>query len=298
MDIIIVGGGPAGFAAAIYARRAGLSVTLLERLSAGGQMATTPDIENYPGIPRTAGYELAFAMENQARELGTEIQYTDVTKLTIGSPHEVQTAGKLLTCRALILAMGATRRTLGCAGEAAFTGRGVSYCATCDGSFFKGQTVAVVGGGNTALEDALYMAGLGCEVYVIHRRTGFRGNAILEERVHREPRIKLLLEQTVTAIEGNQKVERIVLTHAQTRETTSIPVAGVFIAVGVLPQTELVRDILPLTASGHVAADETCHTPFAGVFVAGDLRQKPLYQIVTACSDGAVAASAAAHFLQ
>jgi thioredoxin reductase (NADPH) len=295
-DVLIIGAGPAGLTAAVYARRAGLSVKIIERLAPGGQLATTPEVENYPAVKRIEGFQLAMDMENHARELGAEIIYKDVTAIDT----EVRAAvfgNERIEAKTLILAMGAGRRKIGCAGEDIFAGRGVSYCATCDGAFFKGQSVAVVGGGNTALEDALYLAGLDCTVYLIHRRNEFRGGKMLEESVRANPRIKLYLEQTVEEIKGGTKVESVIIKHTATGALTELNAAGVFAAVGVLPQTELVGGQLKLTASGHIDCGEDCRTEREGVFAAGDLRAKPLYQIVTACADGAVAATAANQFI-
>lgn len=295
-DILIIGGGPAGLTAAIYARRAGISVNIIERLAPGGQMSTTPEIENYPSIKRIEGFQLAMDMESHARELGADMLYKDVT--AIDTQTRTVTCGEeRLECKALILAMGATRRKIGCAGEDVFAGRGVSYCATCDGAFFKGQNVAVVGGGNTALEDALYLAGLNCTVYLIHRRNEFRGGRLLEERVRLNPHIKLCLEQTPEEIKGSAKVESITLKHKATGEIKELNVGGVFAAVGVAPQTKLVEGQLKLTPSGHIDCGENCKTECEGVFAAGDMRAKPLYQIVTACADGAVAATEAAQYI-
>jgi len=295
-DVLIIGGGPAGLTAAIYARRAGLSVQLIERLAPGGQMSTTPEIENYPAIKHIEGFLLAMDMESHARELGAEIIYKDVT--AIDTEARAATCGdERIDAKSLILAMGAGRRKIGCAGEEIFAGRGVSYCATCDGAFFKGKSVAVVGGGNTALEDALYLAGLDCTVYLIHRRSDFRGGRMLEDSVRSNPRIILCLEQIVEEIKGGTKVESIVIMHKATGKLTELSIAGVFAAVGVLPQTKLIEGQIKLTSSGHIDCGEDCRTEREGVFAAGDLRSKPLYQIVTACADGAVAATAANRFI-
>ena len=293
--LIILGGGPAGLTAAIYARRAGVPVLLLEHTLPGGQMNTTPEVENYPGFERISGFELGDAMRRQALALGTELRSAAVTALDLsGAQPVVHTAKESLVCDALILAMGATRRLLDVEGEARFTGRGVSYCATCDGSFFRGKTVAVVGGGNTALEDALYLAGLCREVVLIHRRDEFRGEAYLEKEVRQNASITLRLSETVTAIEGGQRVEQLRLRHAVTGDESVLPVDAVFVAVGTLPQTALLRGQLALDAGGYVPAGEDTKTGHPAIFAAGDLRQKELRQIITAAADGAVAATHAA----
>ncbi|MCL1820337.1 MAG: thioredoxin-disulfide reductase [Oscillospiraceae bacterium] len=295
-DVIIIGGGPAGLTAAIYARRAGLSVKIIERLAPGGQMATTPDIENYPAFRRVEGYKLSMEMESHARELGAEIIYKDVIAIDT-LKKTVKFADGSLEARALILAMGAARRKIGCPGEKEFAGRGVSYCATCDGAFFKGKNVAVIGGGNTALEDALHLAGLGCKVYLVHRRNEFRGGKILEQSVRSNTNIELCLGQTVAEIKGGTVVESVALNNVLSGEQSFLNVAGVFAAVGVEPSTGLVKNQLKLTESGHIDCGEDCRTEIEGVFAAGDIRRKPLYQIVTACADGAVAATAVGKYI-
>lgn len=260
-------------------------------------MTTTPEVENYPALKHTEGFQLAMDMESHARGLGAELVYKTITGFDLNAPVALCGAERL-EARALILAMGASRKKLGCEGEEKFAGRGVSYCATCDGAFFKGKPVAVVGGGNTALEDALYLAGIGCKVYLVHRRGEFRGGRLLEERVRSEPNIELALERIPLSINGGAGVESVTLRSALTGETEDIAVSGVFAAVGVSPATGLLNGLIPLTPSGHIDGGEDCRTPFPAVFCAGDIRKKPLYQIVTACADGAVAATAAAEFLR
>ncbi len=296
MELLIVGGGPAGLTAGIYARRAGLAVTVLEPAFAGGQMTQTGAIVNYPGLSETSGPELSMQMEAHARALGVEFLAREVTgyqftpgKLRVFSGEEAFSA------RAVILCMGARRREIGCAGEQTFAGRGVSYCATCDGHFFKGREVVVVGGGNTALQDALYLANLCPRVTLIHRRDSFRAGAALSQTVRRHPGIRLRLCSVVEEISGSRTVEAVRVRDTETGEMTQIHCAAVFVAVGTVPRTEGLP--LPLDAEGRVESDECCLTPIPGVFVAGDIRKKPLYQIITACADGAVAATAAAQFL-
>jgi thioredoxin reductase (NADPH) len=259
-------------------------------------MASTPEIENYPALKKMEGFQLSMDMESHARDLGAEIEYAEITDFDLHSPAVICGAERI-EARALILSMGASRRKLGCEGEDKFAGRGVSYCAVCDGNFFREKSVMVVGGGNTALEDALYMANLGCKVYLVHRRTEFRGGKALEERVRAESNIELMLERIPLSINGEVKVESVTVKHTVTGRTEDIEVSGVFVAVGVVPATELLKGMVPLTQSGHIDSGEDCKTPFAGVFCAGDIRVKPLYQIVTACADGAVAATAAAEYV-
>ena len=295
-DILIAGGGPAGLTAAIYARRADLSVRVLERLTAGGQMVSTPEIENYPALKKTEGFQLSMDMESHARDLGAVIEYDEITGFDLNAPAAI-CGTERVEARALILAMGASRRKIGCEGEDRFAGRGVSYCAVCDGNFFRRKPVMVVGGGNTALEDALYMANLGCKVYLVHRRAEFRGGKALEAKARSEPNIELLLERAPLSVNGGETVESVTLTHTADGRTETVEVNGVFAAVGVVPATELLRGNLPLTESGHIDVGEDCKTGIPGVFAAGDIRKKPLYQIVTACADGAAAATAAVDYL-
>lgn len=298
-DVLIAGGGPAGLTAAIYARRAGLSATVLEKLFYGGQVATTPDIANYPGLPGIDGVELSRRLEKQAGDLGARLVSAEITgfDFTPGRLAALTGAGRV-DGKTLILAMGAQRRKLGIEGEDTFAGRGVSYCATCDGNFFAGKDAAVIGGGNTALEDALYLAGLCRKVYLVHRRSEFRGGRMLENAVRSAANIELVLERVPEKIEGGMKVESLTVRHVGSGEREALAVSAVFVAVGTIPETGLLQDSLALDPQGRVDSGEDCRTQIPGVFAAGDLRRKPLYQIVTATADGAVAATAANHFLQ
>jgi len=297
-DVLITGGGPAGLTASIYAARAGLSVIVLERQFAGGQMNDTAEIVNYPGLPHTTGPELSMQMEEQARNLGVSFLTGEVTGLTLTpGALAVSTDAETIPARALILAMGAHRRKLGIPGEETFVGRGVSYCAVCDGGFFKGKRVAVVGGGNTALEDALYLSGICERVTLIHRRDAFRGGKVLEKAVREAPNIDLLLDSVPETVEGDLSVERVLTRNLKTGQTSALPVSALFVAVGTIPETSLLQGLLPLDAEGRAPAGEDGRTEIPGVFVAGDLRKKALYQIVTACADGANAAAAANEFL-
>lgn len=297
-DVIVVGGGPAGLNAALYAARAGLSCLVLEKMFAGGQMTKTTRLENYIGFADGVdAIELAMQMERQAAAAGAVIRNEAVTELRLcGQMKHVITAKADYTCRAVILAMGAVPRLLEVSGEQALTGRGVSYCATCDGALYKGKTVAVVGGGDTALEDALFLAKLCKKVYLIHRRSAFRGAKVLAERVAAAPNVELVLDAVVTAIEGTERVDRIALRHVKTAETDSLPVDGVFIAVGTKPMTELVTGQLRMDEGGYIVTDEHMQTSLSGVFAAGDLRKKPLRQVITAAADGAVAAFSALRY--
>jgi len=299
--LLILGGGPAGLTAALYARRAGLPVTVWEeQLMPGGQMATTPEIENVPGILRTDGFFLSETMAEQVKQLGAVIETQRVAKLSLkpGSFIVETSDGQSAEAEAIILAMGARRRRLGVPGEDGFAGRGVSYCAICDGHFSRGKALAVVGGGNTALEDALHLANLGCSVTLLHRRNEFRGSPQLLESVKAEPRITIMTPYTPVAIEGESSVAGLRVKHAQTGEEETLAASAVFVCIGTVANTELVMDWLALDNEGRIIAGESAETSIPGVFAAGDIRQKPLYQIVTAAADGAVAATKAAEFLR
>ena len=298
-DIAIVGGGPAGLTAAVYARRAGFSAIVFESTVPGGQMATTSEIENYPGFERINGAELAFKMEAQAKAQGAKLAYGAVSALSlVPGALSVTAGGSEYGARALILAMGAGRRALGVEGEERLRGSGVSYCATCDGGFFKGADVAVVGGGNSSVEDARYLSRLCRTVYLIHRRGEFRAASREVEEMRRAENIRQVLSSTVERINGRQAVESVDVLDRLTGNVSTLAVRGVFVAVGAQPNTALVKGgALTLSEDGHIVAGEDCATGIPGVFAAGDIRQKSLYQIVTAVADGACAASSAGRFL-
>jgi thioredoxin reductase (NADPH) len=298
-DVLVIGGGPAGLTAAVYARRAGLSVIVIEKEPLpGGQMATTPEIENMPGFPSVGGYDLSMKMAEQAKELGAEIITGEIKALTL-KPGALSacTDSRSFAAKTVILAMGARRRKMGVPGEEKLAGRGVSYCAVCDGNFFKNKKIAVVGGGNTALEDSLHMAALGCDVTLIHRRDEFRGSPSLLERVKNEAGIRIMTPYIPLSVEGGQTVTGIVLSHAGTGESVTHPLSGIFVCAGTVANSELLAGTLPLDGEGRVEAAEDCKTGIPGVYAAGDLRKKPLYQIITAAADGAAAATAAAGFI-
>ncbi len=297
-DVAIIGAGPAGMTAAIYATRASLSTVILERSYAGGQMTVTSEIDNFPGFKSISGFELSAKMSEHVKALGAEIKTCDVRELDFGkSMHTIYTDSGEISARTVILALGASRRKLGVDGEARLLGSGVSYCATCDGGFFKGRVACIVGGGNTALEDALYLAKLCTKVYIIHRRDEFRGFEALSELVRKTENIELVLNSTVESINGKFKVESVTVRDKNTNATHDIPTDACFVAVGSTPNTELVRGKVELTSSGYIAAGEDTVTSVPGVFAAGDLREKVSYQIVTACADGAVAAHMSGAYL-
>jgi len=297
-DIVIIGGGPAGLSAAVYARRAGLTAAVLEQSIYGGQIVNTPEVENYPGVPRQSGVELAMALYNQANENGAEIILEGVTEARLTeTPKALVTAGGEYLADAVIIANGARRRKLGCPGEEALAGHGVSYCATCDGAFFRGQEVAIVGGGNTALEDALYLANNCSKVTLIHRRDEFRGSRVLSDAVQTRRNIEILYNTIVEEIRGSEKVEDLIVRNKQSGATSVLPVAALFVAVGLEPDNALFDGQVQLDGAGYIMAGEDCKTSLEGVFVAGDTRTKELRQIVTAAADGAMAATAAARWL-
>lgn len=296
-DIAIVGAGPAGMSAAIYACRAGLSALVFEGEVCGGQMILTPEIENYPGLPGTSGAALASAMRQQMLSLGATLVERRVKAAEKTADGFRLTAGKATyDARTVVLATGAVRRSLGVPGEDRLAHRGVSYCAVCDGSFFRGRDVAVVGGGNTALEDALYLAGICPHVWLIHRRADFRAQARLVARLHAEPKIEFLPSSTVTEIRGGDRVESILVgTPHGERE---IPVSAVFVAVGLVADNAAFADLASLDENGYIRAGADTHTDCPGVFAAGDTRTTPLRQILTAAADGATAATAAEQYLR
>ena len=291
-DVLILGAGPAGLTAALYAARAGLSVRVLERSMPGGQAALTPDIENYPGLLSVDGVTLTQTMLKSAESAGAELVIASPADLSLdGSPKTVETEAGTFSADFVILCTGCTPRGLGI-GEERFIGRGLSYCAACDGALYKGRRVAVVGGGNTALEDALYLSKLCEKVTLIHRRDRFRGAAALAERVRAVPNIELQMESRVTAIEGGARVEGLTV-QPEGRPAFTLPADGVFLAVGQIPATADLPGVA-LDEQGYVRTDEHLQTNLPGVYAAGDLRQKQLRQIVTACADGALAAETVA----
>ena len=295
-DIIIVGGGPAGLTAAIYARRAGKSVLLLEKESFGGQIASSPCVENFPGHMAISGTELADLLYSQAENLGARIELEEVVSIEDGENKTVVTDYGSYTCKALVLATGMKHRTLGLPGEDVLGG--ISFCAVCDGAFHEGRDVAVVGGGNTALQDALFLADICKSVTVIHRRDTFRGDPILVEKLQAKNNVTFLMECEISALHGEGSLVGMSVRHVKTGETKEIAVTGLFEAVGQLPEKELTAPLVKLDESGFIAAGESCLTNVPGVFAAGDCRAKEVRQLTTACADGAVAALAAVQYCE
>lgn len=295
-DLLIIGAGAAGLTAAVYARRAGLETTVVEKISYGGQVALTNEIENYPGIVSITGERLAQNFQRQAEDLGAKIISSDIRRVDFGTAvKRAFTRRGELTARTVIIANGVKKRKLGCEGEDAFSGRGVSYCATCDGAFYKNRTVIVVGGGSTALSDALYLSAICAKVYLVHRRAAFRGERFLETALRAKENVEFVLEAQVSKIVGDTIVSGAVISqHGAVRE---LQADAVFVAVGAQPQNVLFEQYVNLDAYGYFDAGEDCMTKTPGVYVAGDCRRKPLRQIVTAAADGAVAAHNAAEYI-
>ena len=297
-DLIIIGSGPAGLSAAVYGKRAGLDLLVIEeKPMSGGQVLTTYEVDNYLGLPGMNGFDMGMEFRKHADKLGAEFKEATVTEVEdLGDSKLVHAGGEILESRAVLFAMGAEHAKLGVLGEEELSGMGVSYCATCDGAFFKGRTVAVVGGGDVALEDAIYLARTCEKVYLIHRRDELRGAMILQDELKALPNVKILYSHIVTGIQGEDMVEFLQIKNLKTGEEKELPVSGVFVAVGIHPNTELLKNLISLEESGYVPAGEDCVTERSGIFVAGDIRKKPLRQIVTAVADGANAAVSAGNY--
>jgi thioredoxin reductase (NADPH) len=300
-DCIIVGGGPGGLTAGMYAMRAALKTVCIEKGVPGGQVAITKGVENYPGFIEIGGFELCEKFLEHAKWYGLDVLQQEVVAVEPGLEfHSVRLAnGEILHSYAVILAAGGTARRLGAPGEIENFGKGVSYCATCDGFFFRGKTVVVIGGGDTALEDALYLAKITSRVYLVHRRDAFRGSRILQQRVLAEPKIEIILNTTVTEIESDENgVCAVTLKDVRTGDQRGLPTEGVFIFVGFSPNNQLVPAGVKVSTGGYVITDEKCETSIPGIFAIGDLRKKYANQIVIAAADGCTAALATAHYVE
>lgn len=296
-DIIIIGAGIAGMTSAIYARRASKSVLVLEAKSYGGQIINTPDVENYPAAPHISGFDLATNVYGQAKALGAEFKFEKAVNIEDhGGYKTVATPKNSYDAKAVIIATGSENRKLGLENEDRLVGRGVSYCATCDGAFFRGKTVAVAGGGNTALEDALYLSDVAGKVYLIHRRDGFRGDDGTVERLKKKENVVFVLNSNVTKLIADKKLTSIEVTDKE-GAVTPIEVDGLFVAVGRIPENQNFASVIDLDTAGYALSGEDCRTRTKGVFVAGDTRQKDVRQLVTAASDGAVAATEAIKYI-
>lgn len=295
-DVVIIGGGPGGYTAALYAARANLTVLLLEKLTPGGQMGTTDVIDNYPGFPEGInGFELAMQMKQGAERFGVETKLSEVLSVDLkGAVKQIRTADGTYQAKTVVLASGAHPRELGLAEERELRGRGVSYCATCDGMFYRGKTVVVVGGGNTAAADVLYLSKLCKKVYLVHRRDTLRASKVYLDPLQKAENVEFVWDSEVQEILQDGKVQGVLVRNKKFGEKTELSCDGLFVAVGYLPNTGLFRSQVETDEAGYVLADETTRTSLPGVYAVGDLRRKPLRQVVTAAADGAVAA----HFIE
>lgn len=322
-DVIIIGSGPAGLAAAIYAQRAKLSALVIEKeFMSGGQILNTPDVDNYPGLPGIGGFDMGMKFREHAEQLGASFVNKEVNRIEVNGSVEtdeciemdgsveadghvkleaqvkvIYTEDEVYYARTIILATGAGHRKLDVPGEAALTGMGVSYCATCDGAFFKGRTVAVIGGGDVAVEDALFMARIAEKVYLIHRREELRAAAVLQERLRQCENVEFIWNTEIKEFLGEEQLEGLKLYNKKKEQETVLAVNGAFVAVGTIPNTSLVTEILQTDKNGYIIAKEDCVTSVPGIFAAGDLRTKPLRQVVTAVADGANAVTAVQDYL-
>ena len=298
-DVIIIGGGPAGLSAGIYTARARLSTLLIEKGGIGGQIINSETVENYPGFnDGISGIDLTQAMHQQAVKFGVETMYDEVTGIKVdGKQKTVTTAQGKYATQAVIIAGGAERQKLGVPGEAEFTGKGVSYCATCDGAFFRDKTVAVIGGGNAAATEALELTKFAKQVVLIHRRNQLRATGIMQERVKSHPKIKISWDTVVLEILGDKAVEKLKLQNVNTKKETLLPVSGVFMSVGSQPATDYLKGLLKLDAVGAIVTDDKLETGVPGVYAVGDIRSGSIRQVVSAAGDGAVAAVNAGKYI-
>ncbi len=289
-DTIIIGAGPAGLTAGIYARRGGLTTVIIEKQSVGGQAQNAADIQNYPGIPSTSGFDLCYAMMNQCTTFGADFVFDTISQINLdGEVKKVTLAsGAEIEGKTVIIASGASARKLGVENENEFIGKGVSYCATCDGAFFKGKTVAVIGGGNTAAEDALYLEKLAKKVYLVHRRDALRADKILCDRLEKSG-VSIIWDSVVESLSGEDKIAQVTLKNVKTDALTPLSVDGVFVAIGEIPNSQLFENV-EKTPSAYIVTNDVMRTNIHGVYAVGDVREKSLRQVVTACADGAIAA--------
>ncbi len=299
-EVIIVGGGPSGMTAGLYTSRARLRTLLIETGLFGGQMTTTELIENYPGFPQgVTGEVLSRLMEEQAKRFGLETLNDEVIEVKLdGNLKKVKTYGGEYTCRALIICTGTEYRKLGVPGEEEFRGRGISYCATCDGAFFKDSRVIVVGGGDSALTEALFLTKFVKDLTIIHRREALRATKIYQERALNHPKIKFIWNSVVEAIKGDQVVRSVVVRNVKTGEITEVESEGVFLFIGLVPRTNFLKGLVQMDDLGYIITDENCQTSVEGIFAAGDCRRKLLRQIATSVGDGATAAFAVEKYLE
>ncbi len=298
-DLVIIGNGPAGLSAAIYARRAGMKTLVISGNPAGGgQILDTYEVDNYPGLPGLSGVELGEKFYNHAKKLGTEFKIDTIKSIeSDGDIKVVKSRRNEYRTKAVIVATGAGHRKLGAPGEAEFTGMGVSYCATCDGAFYKDKTVAVVGGGDVALEDAIYLSDIAEKVYLIHRRDEFRGTEVLQEEVKSKANIEIVYDTVVEEIVGTNQIEKVLTYNKKTETKSEIKVDGVFLAVGITPNTTKIEGLPETDETGYIIAGEDCVTSIPGIFAAGDVRTKMLRQVITAAADGANALTSVKRYI-
>jgi thioredoxin reductase (NADPH) len=299
-EVIIIGGGPAGLTAGLYTSRSRLHTLLIETGLLGGQMTTTELIENYPGFPQgVIGDELSRLMEEQAKRFGLEVVSKEAVEVeTDGDLKIVKADDAIYHCKALIICTGNEWRKVGVPGEKEFTGKGVSYCATCDGAFFRDSQIIVVGGGDSALTEALYLTKFAKEVRIIHRRDALRGTKIYQERVFANPKIKLIWNSVVQEIKGDSVVQSVLIKNVKTGEISELKAEGVFLFVGLLPRTQFLKGLVQMDDAGYIVTNENCESSVEGIFAAGDCRKKLLRQVTTAVGDGATAAFAAEKYLE
>lgn len=298
-DVIIVGGGPAGLTAGLYTSRAGLKTLLLERAIFGGQIVNAQHVENYPGFPNgISGFELASLMQQQAMKYGLGTATADVTKVKPGENYSVLANDSTFEAEVLIIAAGSEHRKLAVPGENKLVGRGISYCATCDGFLFRDQNVAVVGGGDTAITDAMELSQHAKTVYIIHRRDQLRAGQVLQQRAFNDPKIEFIWDTVVEDVTGDSTVNAIKLRNVKTGKTSVLQLAGVFVAVGLVPNSQAFSELVKLDETGHVITDEMMATSAPGVFAAGDIRKNSARQVSSAVGDGATAAISAFRYLK
>lgn len=298
-DVIIIGGGPAGFTAALYASRAKLNTLLIEKAFSGGQMATTFEMENYPGFEEPiSGTDLAMRMENQAKRFGTQVVYDTVTELALDTVIKtVRTENAIYQSKVVILCMGAAPKELELPKEKELRGMGVSYCATCDGAFYRDADIAVIGGGDTAAEDAIFLTRFSKKIYIVHRRESLRATKVIQDALFSNKKVEFVWNSTVEEILGDKEVKGIRVKNVKTGSSSEIPVEGIFVAIGNTPNTRLLQGKIELNGAGYIVTDDNMQTNMFGVYAAGDIREKPLRQVITAASDGAVAAYMAERYI-